>query len=280
MKTFFNLTLFALIFFHLHSCTEQTSKKINKLFSPKIEISGRFRNGSEIYSLKSDNTYEYFGEVYSTEKAKKILNSGGTIHFYDLAPGPLLHDEIKYGSGKWKEDEYDENIIILEDNVLKNSKKYPSKFLIKGDSLCYYNSKDTIFYVNEILDKMITYQLLRSMTFKNILISKSKNSLVKKDVNSKKLKTPNKIKKKLRYLYYSNGGIRGYFDDGTVVGCPRCDLIESNVLNLYNEKPIGKYKVLDDGSLFVNNSEQEFPNYNEDNGWALIDYKWHEKPQD
>lgn len=110
--------------------------------------------------------------------------------------------------------------------------------------------------------------------------TKRKNSLLKKAANSQKSKTPNKIKKKLRYLYYSNGGIRGYFDDGTIVGCPRCDFIKSNVLNLYNKKPIGKYKVLPDGSLLTDNSEQEFPNYNKDDGWfgwPLIDFKWYEK---
>lgn len=166
MKTIFKLTFYTIISFVLFSCKKQTLKKINKLFSPKIEISGRFRYGSEIYNIKSDNTYEHFYEVYSSEKAEKILNSGGVIHFYDLAPGPLLHDEVKDGSGKWKEDEYEENIIIIEDTISRYTDKYPKKFLIKGDSLCYYNpkKKDTIYFINENSQEMITYQLLRSST--------------------------------------------------------------------------------------------------------------------
>lgn len=84
-------------------------------------------------------------------------------------------------------------------------------------------------------------------------------------------------KKELRYLYYANGGLRGYFDDGTIVGCPRCDFCRSSILAMFDEKPMGTYKVQSDGSLLVNNSEREFPKYNNDNGWALIDYKWNEK---
>ncbi len=40
---------------------------------------------------------------------------------------------------------------------------------------------------------------------------------------------------------------------------------------------MGTYEVQNDGSLLINNSEREFPNYNDDNGWALIDFKWYEK---
>jgi hypothetical protein len=89
--------------------------------------------------------------------------------------------------------------------------------------------------------------------------------------------------KELRFLYHSNGGIIGYFDDGTVANCVRCDFIRSNILTLFNEKPIGSYEILSDGSLLIkgvhgnNNSERLFPNYEDDAGWALIDYKWNEK---
>ena len=84
-------------------------------------------------------------------------------------------------------------------------------------------------------------------------------------------------KKELRYLYHANGGMLLYFNDGTIVGCPRCDFIKSNIVASFSAEPDGTYTVEEDGSLLINNNDKEFPNYNEDNGWALIDYKWNKK---
>lgn len=99
--------------------------------------------------------------------------------------------------------------------------------------------------------------------------------------NSPKAKAEIKrFKKELRYLFFANGGIRGYFDDGTIVGCPRCDFCKSNIEAMFNEKPIGTYIVEEDGTLVIDGSEKENPEYrNSDyDGWALIDYKWYIKP--
>lgn len=88
--------------------------------------------------------------------------------------------------------------------------------------------------------------------------------------------------KRLRYLYYANGGLVGYFDDGTIVGCPKCDLIDENISVLYTMKPIRKYIVNKDGALLVGEKEIEYPRkHNEDNinEWAMIDYKWIIQPQ-
>ena len=86
------------------------------------------------------------------------------------------------------------------------------------------------------------------------------------------------IEKKLRYLFYSNGGLVGYFSDGTVVGCPRCDLLKENVENLPSGEVLRRYTVTKDGALVTNNSDREIPNAKNNNigeGWALIDYKWY-----
>ena len=84
-------------------------------------------------------------------------------------------------------------------------------------------------------------------------------------------------KKELRYLYHANGGLTGFFDDGTIVGCPRCDFCRPNILILFNEEPTGTYEVQPDGSLLINNSAKKIPDYKDDNGWALVDYKWNKK---
>ena len=88
--------------------------------------------------------------------------------------------------------------------------------------------------------------------------------------------------RKLRYLFYANGGLVGYFSDGTVAGCPRCELLEENVKALYTEKPFKNYTVEHDGLLLVNGKERVVPKEKEENGnreWAMIDYKWIVQPK-
>lgn len=83
--------------------------------------------------------------------------------------------------------------------------------------------------------------------------------------------------RKLRYLFFANGGLIGYFDDSTVVGCPRCDLLDVNIESMYSAVPFKTYTVRDDGSLLVENSYVEYPREageNEFAEWAMIDYKW------
>ncbi len=72
-------------------------------------------------------------------------------------------------------------------------------------------------------------------------------------------------KKELRYLFYDNGGIIGYFNDGTKAGCPRCDFCKSNVDELFAQESMGTY------------TDEEVLNEINENGtegWALIDYEW------
>lgn len=109
------------------------------------------------------------------------------------------------------------------------------------------------------------------------LQQKSKNS----NTSTSTPTPPEKKSRELRYLFAANGGMVGYFNDGTLVSCPRCDFIRTNILQMFNMEPMGTYKVLEDGSLLINESTREFPNYKDDRSWVLIDYKWNEKvPQD
>ena len=94
-------------------------------------------------------------------------------------------------------------------------------------------------------------------------------------------KNPTKnLNRKLRYLYFANGGITGYFNDGTVTFCPRCEPYRESTTNLYNRKPYGKYSINHKGELeMIYETEYEdepiIPAEISENGfqeWAIIDY--------
>ena len=103
-----------------------------------------------------------------------------------------------------------------------------------------------------------------------ILFSASVNAQgkYKKKITNKSLATNIIQKKELVYLFTSNGGMVGYYSDGTVVACPRCDFSKSNILAMCKKKPMGKWNL---------KKPDDFISYEEDNGWVLINYKWKEK---
>jgi hypothetical protein len=86
--------------------------------------------------------------------------------------------------------------------------------------------------------------------------------------------------RKLRFLYYSPVGLRAYFDDGSIIACPRCELTQENIELIQsnsNDKAIQKYVIEDDGSLTIDGWKHEFPSINKEEdfeGWAMINYKW------
>ena len=95
--------------------------------------------------------------------------------------------------------------------------------------------------------------------------------------NTRNRKTPVPKGKQLRYLFFANGGLIGYYNDGTVTGCPRCDFNAGNVAAMINKKPHGMYSIESGGTLLINGTQKEIPNKVTE-GWALIDYKWYVKP--
>lgn len=86
--------------------------------------------------------------------------------------------------------------------------------------------------------------------------------------------------RKLRFLYYSNVGLRAYFNDGSVFVFSKRKLTKENIQFIQSnivEKAIQTYVIEDDGSLLIDGWKHEYPvvNKNEDyEGWAMIDYKW------
>lgn len=89
--------------------------------------------------------------------------------------------------------------------------------------------------------------------------------------------------RKLRFLYYSKLGLRAYYNDGSVIDCPRCELTQENVLSIQNntkEKGVQTYVIEKDGNLLVDGWKHEYPVVNKKEnfeGWAMINYKWHVK---
>lgn len=75
-------------------------------------------------------------------------------------------------------------------------------------------------------------------------------------------------KRKLAYLYVANGGLIGYFNDGTVVGCPKCDFCRNNTSSFYKMKVIKHWNL---------HKPDNFISYHQDNGWVLVNYKWYAK---
>lgn len=88
--------------------------------------------------------------------------------------------------------------------------------------------------------------------------------------------------KKLQYLLESNAGMLGFYDDSTVVSCPRCDFNESNVKLMATKKSIAKFNVVDDYiKAIINGGEQRFMLYEEgkvDTQWVMFNFKWIRKP--
>ena len=87
-------------------------------------------------------------------------------------------------------------------------------------------------------------------------------------------KTVKKERRRLRYLYYANGGLIGFFNDGSVAGCPRCDLMRENVKALYSIDPHAKYTVSGNEILFDGDVMSLLEKNGAGSGWAMKDYKW------
>ena len=84
-------------------------------------------------------------------------------------------------------------------------------------------------------------------------------------------------------MYYSKQGLRAYYNDGSVIDCPRCELTQENVLSIQNnteEKGVQTYVIEKDGNLLVDGWKHEYPVVNKKEnfeGWAMINYKWYVK---
>lgn len=90
---------------------------------------------------------------------------------------------------------------------------------------------------------------------------------------------------KLQYLYASNAGMMGFYSDGSVRSCGRCEFDKSNVSKMATQKSSAKYKVVNNVIVFNSKSgKQEFPFYVDedakemDTDWMMFNFKWLQKP--
>jgi len=76
----------------------------------------------------------------------------------------------------------------------------------------------------------------------------------------------------LQFLYFANGGLIGYFDDGTIVGCPRCDLMDKNIEAIKTREPHLKFK-MENGFLISEQGDSISINSMRNNKWAIVNYE-------
>lgn len=78
-------------------------------------------------------------------------------------------------------------------------------------------------------------------------------------------------KRRLSYLFFSNGGLVGYLNDGTVVGCPICDPNAGNAEAMLKNPAMGTYRLQGDGGLKVDGRETVYPKITKEwNEWIIF----------
>jgi hypothetical protein len=55
--------------------------------------------------------------------------------------------------------------------------------------------------------------------------------------------------------------MRAYFDDGTIITCPRCAYKENveNIQSNLSDEPVQTYELKDDGDLLIDGWKHEYP---------------------
>lgn len=88
-----------------------------------------------------------------------------------------------------------------------------------------------------------------------------------------------KTERKLQYLFDTNGGLIGFYSDGTTASCPRCDLIKENIETMSKQEPQGKYKITP--YYIITNGEQLdfYIDGKIARDWAMINYRWIRQPE-
>jgi hypothetical protein len=98
--------------------------------------------------------------------------------------------------------------------------------------------------------------------------------------NVEKTMQANVSERKLRYVMATNGGLLGFYNDGTVAECPRCDLLKSNIAVMAKQKTKRKYQSSKD-HLIIDGDERLdiYIDGKVSPDWAMVDYKWLSSPE-
>jgi hypothetical protein len=257
--------------------------KLKSSFINKDDFSEFKKDKKIIYSPYREFIEDENGEINEVKGDSIIIiePTGKSLRDYYLPKGKPF--KLKISEDEFTESERfatEKMELDIDQNSFENSNEYASRvsvFLLnsglfsqeisvfKSDirfedsdkiEVRYMRNRIEDFKMNTVLTKYISKSLLEIET--NKIIDTENNT------NNKIIKT----KRELRHLFFSNGGLIAYFNDGTKVGCERCDFIKSNIDRMFKKKPFEYY------------SNEEILNEIKENGkegWALVDYKWNMK---
>lgn len=168
-----------------------------------------------------------------------------------------------------------ENNKVTDSFIIKeprsNSELYPMEQFIK---VCKINNKYVLMFKKELVAKYskVPSSLLQRNGYYVIEKSMSK----KNTIQNTTVNINNHI---LIHMFYSNGGILAFYTDGTVAGCPQCDLDRNNIELLKLKESFATYTA-DDKTVWIqynNGDKSEMKFYVEgeiSDDWAMKDGKW------
>ncbi len=277
-------------------------------FIIKITEHGFFQTDNIYYKIKGEivnNTGNTIVSADFSEKTGSVVRSNGLN--FSLTTGPFI--KINFSDAKFElntnpnysignyvyENGFDEDVksksvlkTISIDQPWENKVSKSFTFYIGNLDKIYskYSPKTCLLFLPFVAEDPVGYSFSDRLkvfnlhgdwlSFQNSLIEKADSYSIKYDSteNSSNDLIIDSANKLLKYLFYSNGGLRGYFDDGTITGCPKCDLTQENLNSLYSSQVIGTY-VIEGDALVSSEGEREYPDTIQD--WAMIDFRWIKK---
>jgi hypothetical protein len=172
--------------------------------------------------------------------------------------------------------------VCLEDNKIisecmikeprSNSEMYPIEKFVKA---CKSHNTYILMFKDDLIApySKVPDNLLHTNGYYILEIKKMKN-----DTPIEKAVSTNK-NRQLRHVFYSNGGILAFYSDGTVTGCPQCDLDKDNIESLKEKDSFATYTSNKTGIVvqYRNGSKSEMKFYVDgkvSEGWAMKDGEW------
>lgn len=221
---------------------------------------------SDIYDEINFNETNYEGPGYSFSLFKSLkVESNKSI---------VIEAQSDIGTA-WYYFIFVENNKVSDSFVIKeprsNSELYSVEQFIK---VYKANNKYGLMFKKEFVAK---YSKVPSN-----LLQRNGYYLLEKNITKKKEGKKTIIdttKHQLLHVFYSNGGLLAFYNDGTVTGCPKCDLNESNIELLKSKEPFATY-TCDDKAIYVlyedgsKNEMQFYVNGEISEDWAIKDGKW------
>lgn len=168
-----------------------------------------------------------------------------------------------------------ENDNITDTFIIKEPRSNSELYSIDKFIKVYKtNNKYVLMFKSELVAKYSKVSSSLSQRDGYYVLEKSIRK--KKEIQNTTADTNNR---KLIHIFYSNGGILTFYNDGTVTGCPQCDLNENNIELLKSKESFATYTA-DDKSIWIkykNGDKSEMKFYVEgkiSDDCAMKDGKW------